>query len=353
MNIPDAFRTDVKAGYSYAALERKHNVSPSTVWRWKKAVLQEGEQPVEPEKVYVPYPDFQIMPFKVGKPTRDEEDIVIVTTDQHAGRVTPTYNSQIYKERMDSLLDSAMDIINLHRPIRKAHVFDLGDGVQGENPYQGSKIGDVEMPALDQVFELAVPTLSGFLVSLAQGVEEVEYDGVPGNHGHYEKTAPDGSNWDVFKMRALQLALQNQGGIVVNPSDNWEQVVYIRGFGFMLFHGDMRGSNVNGLPLVGLRNRLSNHFIRHAERKTPIRYAYCGHWHTGGQAMIAEAGDVTLCPPLMTGDEWAQKQIGVSSRPIQLIFGVHPKYGRTWEYKIYTDKSFLPEPYVREEGDGH
>jgi len=33
---------------------------------------------------------------------------------------------------------------------------------------------------------------------------------------------------------------------------------------------------------------------------------------------------------------------------MQLVFGVHPRYGRTWQYNLYADKAFLPQPKIDE-----
>ena len=313
-----------------------------------KAVQVVGNAtPTELEVQYLPYPEFELKPFRIGKPTRDEEDIGIVFADHHEGRKTPSYNSEIYQQRMDNYLESAMDIINLHRPIRRAHVLNVGDTVQGENIYQGSNMETVEMSARRQIRELAVPTISRFLVSLAQGVEEVWYYSAPGNHGIYERVAPEDTNWDLFASDALYTGLNNQKRIHVIPADDWCQLVLIHGYRFFIWHGDGITAH-NGIPLFAMKRRLQEWYA-HFEG---FHYAYCGHWHTGAYDWANEKADFTICPPMVTGDSWALKKVGRASKPIQLLFGVHPHYGRTWEYKIYCDKSFVPQPFNREESDG-
>lgn len=288
----------------------------------------------------VPYPDFKIVPFQQPKIQRDEEDIGIALSDHHVGKLTESYDLKIYKSRMLYLLESVMSIINLHKPIRNAYVFCLGDMVQGENVYQGSKVGDTEVDAWAQIHEHAVPTLAQFLVSLSQGVEHVNVYGVRGNHGKYSREAPENTNWDNFVYKSLESSLANQKNITVHYTDRFYQLVDIRGFRFFLMHGDQVSAS-NGIPLFALKRKFS---MLHAH-VNGFNYGYVGHWHSGAHDQINSHADYTVCPPLVTGDEWALAKIGVSSPPEQLCFGVHKKYGRTWQYRLVTDTKFLPTKY--------
>ena len=308
------------------------------VYLLKRAGITDIPSAPEMETLFLPYPKFKIKPFNVGKVQRDEEDIGIVFADHHAGKITESYSADVYEVRMDSLLGSVMDIINLHRPIRNAYILNVGDNIQGESAYQGSKIGETDRPARAQIRELAVPTHSKFVVSLKQGVKEVFYHGVRGNHGCYDKRAPAKTNWDLFFYDQLAAALQNQTGIKVDTSEEFYQLIYIRGFGFFIIHGDQVRS-VAGIPLFALRRKYQEYFAVWG-----FHYAYCGHWHSKGHDDINTMADHTICPPLVTGDSWALEVVGRASKPMQLVFGVHPRYGRTWQYNLYADKKFLPVP---------
>ena len=302
----------------------------------------QGEIP--PPKTDIPFiPDLKIRPFTILK-ARDEEDIGIVLADHHVGKKTATYNTAIYKTRMGFLLESAMTIINLHRPIRKAYVFLLGDMAHGESVYKGGNIEECEVGAYGQIYEYAIPTLSTFLVSLSQGVESVEWYGVRGNHGRYDKTAVARTNWDNFLYQGLNTYLQNQKNIIGHVSTEFYQLANIRGFRFFLIHGDQVRSS-QGIPLFALRRKYQEYYAYTGG----FHYAYNGHWHVGGKDHINSIADYTMCPPLVTGDDWALEVIGRASSPVQLAFGVHSRYGRTWEYNLQTDLSFVPQPFSKEE----
>ncbi len=290
------------------------------------------------EVQYAPYPKFEIKPFSIAKVTRDEEDIGIVWADGHAGRITDSYNPDIYKARFEYFLESTMHIINLHRPIRNAFIFSLGDDVQGENVRQGTTIGTATLSAKEQIYDLALPTQSRFIMSLKQGVKEVIVTKNRGNHGYYDKVVPRSTNWDIFLGEALKSALVNQKGITINVADQFYALTNIRGFLFFQMHGDQVISQ-QGIPFFALRRKYQEYYALFK-----FHYAYNGHWHSGGHDAVNSIADYTMCPPLITGDEWSLEKVGRASKPIQLVFGIHPQNGRTWEYKLYCDKGFLPVP---------
>ena len=303
------------------------------------------DTPLQPEVQYIPYPQLKLKPFKIAKVNRDEEDLAIVLADLHIDKITENYNIGIVRNRMDKLLDSSMTIINLHRPIRKVHVFGLGDMVQGENPYQGSKIGEVEGSVAEQIHDHAIPLLSRFLESLAQGVRSVEFYGVRGNHGRYSREAPDKTNWDLFLYKALAYALINQKTVAIHPTTTFYQLVNIRGFRFFTVHGDQVHATA-GIPLFAMRRKMQEWYAYVGG----FNYAYAGHFHSGAYDQVNSHADYTICPPLVTGDSWALEKVGRASEPKQLCFGIHDKYGRTFEYKLHTDDNFLPKKFDEPEG---
>jgi len=300
---------------------------------------------VENETKYIPYPDLKIKPFKPAKSSRDKEDIGIVIADWHLAKITESYNLKIAEARAEYLLDSTMSIINLHRPIRKVWVFDAGDNVQGENVYQGSKVGETECCAYEQIHDHGIPMLSRFLTSLSQGVEEVEFIGVDGNHGTYDRAAPSKTNWDGFLYSGLEMALVNQKSIHIHPPKWFYQLINIRGFRFFLIHGNQVYAT-QGIPLFAMRRKMQEWFAYVGG----FNYAYAGHFHSEAKDQVNSVADYTICPPLVTGDSWALEKVGRASEPKQICFGIHDKYGRTFNYQLHTDDKFLPRKYDEPEG---
>lgn len=300
----------------------------------KPIVIEEPK--VEEVKIErIPYPDFKVKPFPVSGGKRDKEDIGLVLTDHHPGRITESYNSKIYIARNDYLLEKVMRVIDLHRPIGTLHIFVLGDMAQGEDIHKGSNVDETEFGVWTQINDYAIPTLSRLILSLLQGVEAVVVDCIWGNHGVYSREATRQANWDNFIYKGLEVALANQKGVTINCPTQFYQLVTIKGWRFFLFHGNQVRSN-QGIPLFALRRKLQDWYAY----VNGFDYAYCGHWHTWGADQINSRADYQLCPPLVTGDSWALEVVGRASSPVQLCFGIHPKIGRSFEYKLLTDPKF-------------
>ena len=107
-----------------------------------------------------------------------------------------------------------------------------------------------------------------------------------------------------------------------------------------MVHGNQVRANA-GIPLFALRRKMQEWYAYLGG----FHYAYVGHFHAWGADQINSVADYQMCPPLVTGDEWALEVVGRASKPVQLVFGVHPKYARTFEYKLFTDESYLPRPF--------
>ncbi len=287
---------------------------------------------------YIPYPAFELKPLPVIKGSRDPEELNIVRADGHAGKKTVSYNLSTYQKRVDFLLGKVLKIAALHKPISKINVFYLGDNVQGENIYQGSKVGDTECGAYDQIHSYAVPTESRFINSCAQ-IAPVDVKGVVGNHGIYGREATRRTNWDNFFYKALQDANGNQKHVSITMPTKFYELVNILGYQIFLFHGDQVRAT-SGIPLFALKRKLQEWYAYVGG----FNYAFGGHFHTWGADAVNSVADYQLCPPLVTGDEWALEVVGRASQPVQLCFGIHVRHGRTWEYKLFTDDDFLPQP---------
>ncbi|KKM73572.1 hypothetical protein LCGC14_1409230, partial [marine sediment metagenome] len=190
-----------------------------------------------------------------------------------------------------------------------------------------------------------VPLFTKFCVSLASGVSEVDFYGVYGNHGKYAKEAPDKTNWDRFFYKALQDAVINQKNVSVYPSAQFYQLINVKGFRFFIIHGNQVHATA-GIPLFAMRRKMQEWYAYVGG----FNYGYAGHFHSGAYDQVNSEADYTLSPPLVTGDAWALEKIGRASKPMQLCFGIHDRYGRTFEYKLHTDEKFLPRKYDEPEG---
>jgi len=286
-------------------------------------------------------PPIKLRDYKPLKRRRgDEETQVAHTGDSHAGKITPSYNREVYRIRMETLFYSILTITNLHRnmyPIKKLHIIDTGDRIQGESPHQGSVIGETEMGARDQVIKLALPAWLEFIGSLKQNFTEVIVNFFPGNHGH-EKLAPQTSNWDIALADLVKAKFERQKGITINVHEHFAGIVNIQGFKFLCAHWDGIPCQ-QGIPFFALDRRLKAWFIQYGG----FHYALGGHYHKNFSNILAAGIEYSGVSTLVTDDEWALKRLGLSSNPSQSTFGVHERQGITWKYTLQVDDKFLPE----------
>jgi hypothetical protein len=310
---------------SFRCQMRKHGVSRAKV---------KHEYPEEPER----NPVVELPPVKFHKyinptPRRkgDEEIAILHISDGHAGKLTNSFNDDVYNSRIEQIFHKTMKIIGLHRnmyPINKLVVLDTGDNIQGENLYQGSKIGDVSMGARDQVKKLATPALNNLIGSLKENFWEVEFHGVSGNHGK-DRLAPETSSYDLLLYDILEAGIGKYKGININTHEKWYAKLEINEHDCFMFHGDGIPCQ-QGVPFFAIDRRLKSWHMQFGG----FRYAFGGHFHKAHYDEISSNLEYFMCSTLVSDDDWAQKKLGISSEPSQNIYGIHPKQGITWNYRL-------------------
>ncbi len=294
---------------------------------------------LKPEQIILP--PIELQEYIVPKPRKgDEEEAVLHMGDGHAGKITPSYDEDVYNARMGEMFHSMMKIITLHRnmyPIRKLRILNLGDNVQGENPFQGSKIGSVRMGVRDQIAKLAFPAHVKLIASLKQEFESVVVECYGGNHGH-ERLAPETSRADFALYDVLQAYFADKKGITINIHENFGDIISIQGFCFFCFHGDQIQCH-QGIPYFALNRKLDKWFVQF----DGFNYSCGAHYHKRIEDEVTSKFTYMACASLVSDDEWALQKLGISSMPSQNLFGVHGVHGVTWKYAVLVDKKFLPK----------
>ena len=330
---------------SFNSASKNLKLDPKTV---KKYILKYGfklkkHNPIEIENPVINLPPIKLNVYKhpINK-KGDEEEAILHVSDGHAGKITCSFNDEVYIERMDNLFEGTMKIVTLHRnlyAIRKLHILMTGDNTQGENPFQGCRIGETSMGARDQTSKLAFPTMVKLIGSLAQEFEDIEIECIAGNHGH-DKLAPETSKEDLRLYDLLQVYFRDYKHIKINVYDRFAAVVKINGFKSFLFHGDGVKS-VGGVPFFALDKKLKSWYMQFGG----FQYAFGGHFHKRHSDEISSKLEYFMCGSLVSDDDWAINKLGISSNPSQGLYGIHPRYGVTWRYAVGVDRKFLPERF--------
>jgi len=306
---------------------------------WADTIRHEGIADGEEDKLVVNLPKVKLREYKPQPVTGDEESAILHASDGHGGKITKSFNDDVYKDRMWKMFESAMVIVNLHRnmyPIRKLYIINTGDNLQGENPHQGSVIGDVSMGARNQIKKLVAPMWNNVIGSFKQEFEEVQFDGFPGNHAH-DKLAPETSRGDLYLYDALEGGIGKQDGISINTHEEWAGILNISGYRLFCFHGDGMPAPA-GVPFFALDKKLKSWYMQYGG----FQYAFSGHFHKQATNEVSNKLEHFMCASLVSDDEWALKKLGISSSPSQSIYGLHPQRGVTWRYNLTVDDKFLP-----------
>jgi len=291
------------------------------------------------EMPVVELPPIKLREYKAKKTRRGDEEIAVLQGgDGHAGKITKSFDEDVYLKRMETMFDSTMTIVTLHRhmyPINTLQIVVLGDNVQGENPFQGSKVGSIRMGVRDQIAKLALPAWVKLICSLKQEFAQVIFDGFPGNHGH-DRLAPETSRADLSLYDLIDAKVGTKKGITVNIHEASGEIIEIGGFRFYCFHGDEVPCQ-QGVPHFALAKKLKAWFIQFGG----FNYALGAHFHKRIIDEIASQFEYAMSSTLLSDDDWAIKKLGISSSPSQNIFGVHPHIGMSWRYKMIVDRDFL------------
>lgn len=182
----------------------------------------------------------QAIPEYEGK--GDEEVQVILLSDLQIGHKTPTTTSRIIRNRARRLTERVIKLAGIQRrayPIKRLAVFALGDLVQNDRIGRVVSLDELEQVVMDQVFEVAVPTLTEMLLTFQDHYEQVDVYCVPGNHGSLGKFAATRTNWDTISYLSAAGQLTNQPRIDFHiERAHFYQKVKIWKKVFLLVHGD-------------------------------------------------------------------------------------------------------------------
>lgn len=247
------------------------------------------------------------------------------------------YNFDIFVRRFQYLIDTALSFtlgnMSSHK-FQDLHIFLTGDMVSGiiHDELESSN----QLNIVEQVYLGSLVAAQGIL-DLARVFPKVIVTCVVGNHGRvgqkkYFKHKQTVS-WDYVFYQTLALLLQKQKNVHFNIPMSFWAGVEVQGHKFLIMHGDLVKSWA-GIPFYGMNRESSKWMEIMASKKDYFEYFVASHFHT--KAILQSAtGEKILNASLKGGDEYAAG-LGLYGDPVQILFGVHHRYGKTWELSINT-----------------
>jgi hypothetical protein len=306
------------------------------------------------EKTIEALPRVDIPSPLVFDKTKTTESAVLVLSCLHIGEVINKqemgglnqYNFDIFKKRFQYLIEKTISFTANNMStyqFTEINVLCTGDMVSGT-------IHD-ELEATNELNIVEQATLGALVVAqgfqdLARAFPKVIVTCVVGNHGRVKKEKyfknKQSVNWDFIFYNNLALMLKNQKNIQFNIPLSFWAGVQIEGYNFLVMHGDMIKS-WGGIPFYGLQREASKWTEIMASNKEFFKYFVTSHFHTKA-VLQTPTGERIMNASLKGGDEYAIG-LGFFGEPVQLLFGVNKKYGKTWELSInakYADKIVKP-----------
>ena len=280
-----------------------------------------------------------VKPFKATKAkTKTEEVAVITLADWQIGKKTPTYNSEICKQRIEYYAEKVKEITTLHRNshnINKAHIWILGDIVEGVDIFPG-QAWLVDSGVYRQVMHNGLETLSNFIREMLALFPEVHVTSVIGNHGRigrYGSFHPE-DNMDRMLYETTKLVLANEKNLTwVNPEAfegdrGWFAVDKIGKYSCLLIHGDQFRGQL-GIPWYGVKKKITGWKALAANPKMDFpefQDVAFGHWHQ--QLTWTDNGIGIRCSPSPESNNYyAAENLAALGLPAQRMMFVDPKKG--------------------------
>jgi hypothetical protein len=288
-------------------------------------------------------------PKKYATLTKEQSVVMLFSDGQIGERVDPEetggiggqegYNFDVFCKRLEYWKDSVIRILQSHRritPIRKGHLFNLGDNLDGRDIFigQGARL---DCHVVEQIVKGSA-VVAEATRDIAANLEELEYDCISGNHGRAGKRGEDITHcsYEYLFFQFLYEKLKNCGNITWRIPKSWWDIVNVQGWNFYLSHGDSIRS-YNGVPWYGLERADGKTTMMLQAEDIAYQYFVCGHFHQPLE-WDRPIGERIVNGTFSSGNVFAAKDLRSSMRPSQKLFFVHPEHGISARYTIRLDK---------------
>jgi len=261
-------------------------------------------------------------------------------TDWQGAKRTPSYNSEIMRERVLEFAKKAVKITEIQRadhPVKECFILFGGDMVEGLFNFPG-QVFEIDSTLFEQyvnVSRLCVDVVSYALANYEKVTVVPEW----GNHGRIGSKRDNVPRSDNFDRMCYELARQLLAGekrLVWQECPEDIQRVEIGAYKALLIHGDEVGRN--GFASPGAIVQHANKW-RSGSYPWEFRDVYIGHYHTHAEWSMANGlGAVYQTGSTESDNRYAGINLASSATPSQRLHFIDPVKGRvTAAYKVWLD----------------
>lgn len=287
------------------------------------------------------------------------ETAVSVLSDWQLAKITPSYNSEVCEQRIELYGDKVENLVAIQRadhPVRDAHIWLLGDLVEGEMVFPG-QAHLIDASVYHQSL-VSRPRILGNFIRRMAGLfpGSIHITAVIGNHGRNGRKGefdPE-TNWDRVLYRHTADVLEGRKGLERvswtipegKGESHWYAIDRIGNYGSLLFHGyNLKGHG--GMPWYGLNKKaggwalgaIDDFILGMAEsmRSGGRMDIDFGHWHQPTSVTLNRA--TARCNgSTESHNTYAQEQLAAVGQPSQGLRFVDPAKGIvTAEYTVWLD----------------
>lgn len=299
-------------------------------------IVRENLQALEP----VPSPEKLVFSEDLEKSI---EAAVLLISDTHIGEIVSAaetggisqYDFATFQYRAQYLAEVVIDILK-----NKLTGYNISELVI---PMLGDMVsGIIHDELVESAEDTVIEWVTGGALIFAQLLQELaqEYNifcpCVVGNHGRMTQKIRFKRryvNWDYVFYTMLSVMLKDQPNIRFEIPESFYTLQTIEGFNFLFLHGDNIRS-WQGIPWYGIQranDRMSE--LLNSKDKI-IDYVIMGHFHNLGILDRVHGGQLILNGSFIGANEYSIGSLFRSNQPKQLLFGVHPRKGKTFSYDI-------------------
>lgn len=258
------------------------------------------------------------------RPLTAPRAIVQILSDMHIGKLTPDFNTDVIKARLDQVIAAVAAAAERERArgaVDELHLLLLGDLCDGANIYP-TQHAHSEQHIRNQIWRYGHPYLADAIRTLSDGFRRVRIATVPGNHGRTSKFHHEEDNCDVYLYETLAIATETLPNVDFTVGAHWYHLHPVLGTTFLMVHGHQHISNY-GLPFYSLSRKAL------AWQQTIPSHWDCevlGHFHSPADIDTSDIR-IVLNGSFVSGDEYALEKMGAQSRPSQTLLVVDADEG--------------------------
>lgn len=278
-------------------------------------------------------------PASNAKKNRKAEVSVAMMGDNQHGKITPTYNSTMSRDRTLLFGDKVLELNEFYSrstPISEQRAWLLGDHVEGEDIFPG-QAHLIDSSVFEQTWEIAETFIEVFRKWLTV-VPKVTVEAVPGNHGNVGRKGAfsDVTNFDRMVFKIIDIAMAQEPRFTIRYPEptreegegGWYWLSRIGGLRTLLMHGyQFRGAL--GIPWYGVRKKVLGWKALGTDPMIPFPdfddIAF-GHWHQTVHWRINGLG-VRGNGTTESWNDYAAQNLASMGRPSQRLMYVAPGPG--------------------------